>query len=107
LFRGLAVPEKSERVYKFQKKTVFAAVDIMSSAGIKSPDEVNRTHIFRRVNQEQVKRYDEIFPLVKPGCFLTDNIPKCYALDLAESSARSFMPAAQLSEIDSKMHALN
>ncbi|WP_371195676.1 FMN-binding glutamate synthase family protein [Glaciecola sp. SC05] len=107
LSKGLVPEEKSERVYNFQQKTVHAAVDIMSSAGIQSPHEVNRTHIFRRVSQEQVKRYDQVFPLVKPGAFVSGDIPERYRLDVAESSAATFKPVTQLTEIENKTEALS
>lgn len=102
LSKGLVPQEKSQRVYNFQYKTVHAALDIMSSAGISSPSEVNRTHIFRRVSQDVVKRYDKVFPLVSPGAFLKDNVPERYKLDVTEASATSFKPATQLTQLDTE-----
>lgn len=51
LSKGLVVSEKSQRVFQFHNKTVHAAVDILSSAGLSSPEKLNKTHIFRRVSQ--------------------------------------------------------
>ena len=96
LSRGLVAAEKSVRVYQFHKKTVHAAVDILSSAGISSPKEVNRTHIFRRVNQQEVKRYDQIFPLLETGCMLNEELPKAYAMEIAEASMKSFKARSDL-----------
>lgn len=107
LSKGLVPEDKWDRVRNFQQKTVHAAVDIMSSAGISSPHEVNRTHIFRRVSQEQVKRYDQVFPMVKPGAFINDDVPERYKLDVAEASANTFKPSAQLTEIEQETQALS
>ncbi|MFC4701639.1 FMN-binding glutamate synthase family protein [Glaciecola siphonariae] len=107
LSKGLVPEDKYERVFNFQQKTVHAAVDILTSAGIRSPHEVNRTHIFRRVSQEQVKRYDQVFPMVESGSFLKGDIPERYQLDVAESSAHSFMPNVQLTEINEKPQAVS
>jgi glutamate synthase domain-containing protein 2 len=106
LFKGLVVPEKSERVHQFQKKTVLAAVDIMSSAGVRLPSEMNRTHIFRRVSQDSVKRYDHVFPLVASGSFTRGDVPERYRLDVEEASARTFKPASHLSDIENKTCSL-
>lgn len=103
LHRGLVVSDKSERVFSFHKKTVHAAVDILSSAGLSSPEAVNRTHIFRRVNQQDIKRYDQVFPLLRAGAMLEDEPPKAYALDIAEASMSSFKAESDLTRKDKKM----
>jgi glutamate synthase domain-containing protein 2 len=100
LYKGLVPENKAVRVFQFHKKTVHATTDIVSSAGLSSPSELNRTHIFRRVSQEAVKRYDELFPHVKSGGFLNDCVPSCYAIDFAESSSSSFAPLEMLTNID-------
>lgn len=107
LSRGLVVTDKAKRVYQFQRKTVHAAVDILSSAGITHPYEVNRTHIFRRVNQQEVKRYDQIFPLLEKGAFFKDEIPEQYKLDYNESSEKTFMPVENLSEINEQLQSVS
>ena len=106
LSRGLVVRDKSERVFQFHKKTVLATLDILSSAGLAKPQDVNRTHIFRRVNQQDVKRYDEIFPFVSNGCFLHSNVPAKYELDEKEASSNSFLPAATLTQIDNELQSI-
>lgn len=103
LSKGLVVSDKAQRVFQFHQKTVYAAVDILSSAGIVSPDEVNRTHIFRRVSQQEVKRYDQIFPLLKSGCMLSDTIPAMYALDFAEASMSTFKPQSDLTQKEKEL----
>jgi glutamate synthase domain-containing protein 2 len=96
LAKGLVVEDKFERVRSFHGKTVHAVTDILSSTGFRSTEELNRSHIYRRVNQEKVKRFDEIFPIVSPAAFLRDEIPQHYARDIAEADPCSFMPKVEL-----------
>ncbi|RDV24120.1 FMN-binding glutamate synthase family protein [Alteromonas aestuariivivens] len=102
LANGLSVEDKYLRVYRFHKKTVQAVMDILSSTGHRSPGDLNRTDIFRRVDQHTVRRYDEIYPLVKTGAFTSDTPPESYALHIKEASADSFMPSSQLSRIETE-----
>lgn len=107
LFKGLDVKDKSVRVANFHHKTVKAMVDILSSTGHRSACELNRTHIFRRVNQETVKRYDEIFPLIQPGSFCSDDAPSHYALHIKEASAASFKPVNILAQVENRTQSVN
>lgn len=101
LYKGLNVEHKSTRVAMFHKKTILAMVDILSSTGHSSTEKLNRTHIFRRVDQQTVMRYDEIFPLIEPGSFLNeDSAPRAYQLHLKEACASTFKPANTLAEIN-------
>ena len=87
LARGLVVEDKYKRVARFHKETVHALVDLLSSAGLRQPSDLRRHHIFRRVNQYQIKRYDEIYPPVEPGAFRAAPYPTGYAdlLDAAQA----------------------
>ncbi len=100
LARGLNVEDKYERVFRFHQKTVHALMDILSSTGHVKTSDLNRTHIFRRVDQCNIARYDEIFPLVKKGSFLSEDAPDRFKLHLQEANANSFMPCSQLAEIE-------
>ncbi len=104
LYKGLIVEDKGERVYQFHKKTVHAAAGIIASAGLQHSSDLNRTHIHRRVSQEKIRRYDQIFPYVKPGCMLGDQLPKAYKLYVEEAQADSFKPKHWLTDIDHEYH---
>ncbi|MEG3768224.1 FMN-binding glutamate synthase family protein [Alteromonas sp. 14N.309.X.WAT.G.H12] len=106
LAKGLVVADKSERVYQFHSKTVNAFMDILSSTGHSSHNSLNRTHIFRRINHAEVRRYDEIFPLVKRGALLGENIPEAFKLHVQEASAKSFMPQSHLARIEEETKAV-
>ena len=107
LYKGLDVNHKSTRVAMFHSKTLRAMVDILSSTGHRSTSDLNRTHIFRRIDQQTVKRYDEIFPLVEPGSFINeDNAPHCYQLHLQEACASTFKPAKTLAEVNNETQSV-
>ncbi len=99
LYRGLVVPDKAERVFHFHSGTLAATAELLSSAGLDHPQELNRTHLYRRVSPEAVRRYDEIFPYVPKGSFLGDHPPERYALELREARADNFLPETCLTEM--------
>lgn len=73
LAKGLVVEDKKQRVANFHEVTLESFVEIIASAGLESPDKLNRTHIFRRLDQTTYKRYDELFPPMRKGDLL--NVP--------------------------------
>lgn len=100
LYRGLVVSDKTLRVYQFQRKTVHATAELLASAGLRHTSELTRTHIYRRVSQEAVARYDQIFPYLRQGCLASDQVPEAWRLYLDEASPESFMPRRCLTEIE-------
>lgn len=100
LYRGLVVGDKAQRVAKFHEKTLHATAEIISSAGLCHTRELTRTHIYRRVNQESVRRYDQVFPYVERGSLLSGVPPAEYRLDLEEATPESFMPKRCLTRIN-------
>ncbi len=79
LVKGLVIEDKWERVRRFHAGTVHAFVDLITSAGLRNPRDLERSHIFRRCGQDQVKRYDQIYPVVEEGAMLSNNWPEPYA----------------------------
>jgi glutamate synthase domain-containing protein 2 len=100
LYRGLVVTDKARRVAQFHAKTVHATAEIIASAGLCHTNELTRTHIYRRINQETVRRYDQVFPYLKHGCLLSGSPPEAWRLYLDEADPGSFMPKMCLTHID-------
>lgn len=93
LASGLVVGDKATRIARFHKGTVDATFDLVSSAGLSNPNQLNRSHIYRRVSQTEIKRYDEIYPNLTGGCLLQENCkPDLFTLEMKEASVDSFMP---------------
>ena len=69
LAKGLVVNDKKMRVANFHNNTLKSFVEIIASAGLEKPEELERKHIFYRINQTDYKRYDELFEPVSIGNF--------------------------------------
>lgn len=98
LEKGLVVSDKSLRIARYHKETVDAAFDIVSSAGLSSHEQLTRSHIFRRISETEIKRYDEIYPSMNEGCFLSDLYPEQFKQEMQESSVDTFMPQVYVVE---------
>ncbi len=88
LVSGLKVDDKKVRVANYHHETVLSFVELLAAAGLKSADEVNRSHIYRRVDMKDTLRYDQIFPYMKKGALLSmDSCPANWRpyLDMADS----------------------
>ena len=73
LVKGLVVADKTMRIANYHAETLKSFVELMAAAGIDHPSKINRSHIFRRINQYEVRRYDEIFPYIPADCLLNAN----------------------------------
>jgi glutamate synthase domain-containing protein 2 len=98
LTRGLVVPDKAQRVARYHKETVNSALEIIASAGLCCTTDLNRSHMFRRVSETNVRRFDEIYPSPVAGSFFDENAPTKFAQALTESCAQSFNPKRYLTE---------
>lgn len=74
LTRGLMVEDKYQRVDRYHDETMHALVDLLSSSGLKHSSELNRSHVYRRINQREILRYDQMFSPIEPGSFLKNHI---------------------------------
>ena len=70
LTRGLDVADKGRRVTRYHAETVHALVDLASSAGLRSPSELERRHIFQRIDHSNVRSYADLYPTPQPGSYL-------------------------------------
>ncbi|MFK5879925.1 MAG: FMN-binding glutamate synthase family protein [Flavobacteriaceae bacterium] len=62
LMKGLNVEDKTQRVTNFHHTTLHSFSELIAASGIKNVENLNRSHINRRVNMNTVMRYDEIYP---------------------------------------------
>ena len=91
-YKGLVVSDKAARVARFHENTVHATAEIIASGNLTHTSKLNRSHIYRRINQYEVKRYDQIFPYLKTNCLQEGNIPDDFILVMDESRSDSFEP---------------
>ena len=97
LYQGLDISDKRVRVKNFHDETVKAAVEMMSAAGIKHPDELHRSHIYRRISASQIQTYAEMYPYLLKGSLLEAPFPKGWELDVMHSTEDSFENVVKLS----------
>lgn len=94
LVRGLVVEDKQTRVANYQKNTVNSFVELMAAAGVHTPAEIKRNMIQRRITMNMVRRYDEIFPPLSPGCLLqAETYPADYAALMKMAKAEQWQLA--------------
>lgn len=60
LYAGLHVPSKRQRVKNFHGETLSALAHMLGAMGLTSPKELNRSHLYRRVEENQIKTYAEL-----------------------------------------------
>ena len=73
LMRGLDVNNKSVRVANFHRKTLKSFTELIAASGLRTPEELNRKHINRRIGINLIKKYDEIFPYTEKESLLLNN----------------------------------
>ncbi len=90
LFKGLDVANKRVRVFNYHHETVKACVELMSAAGIKHPDYLHRSHIYRRVSANQIQTYAEMYPYLLKGSLLEAPYPQGWEMHVMHSTEESF-----------------
>ncbi len=101
LVKGLSVPHKSERVYRFHKETLKTLNELLAASGLSHPGELRPWHIHRRVGPHRVRHYGEMYHYLNDGDLLREPLPKGYGRAVAAASAHSFTHAAP----DESFHA--
>ena len=87
---GLDVTDKKNRVYFYHKKNIENLAALIGATGCSLPEEIERSFINRRINKTEVRTYEELFPSVKAGDFLNNNIPARLKNDIQLATPDSF-----------------
>lgn len=91
LVKGLVPEEKSVRVARFQHETVKSAMELMASAGICHPDEVDRHVVSMRVDRTKIQTFAETYPELENGSLLNENtVPENFISFWRKATAASF-----------------
>jgi len=104
---GLVVTDKRTRVARFHRETLHTLAEIVAAAGLHSARELNRTHVYRRVSQQAVKRYDELFPYADIGSLLDEPWPRRFEQQMAESRVDTFVPDSTIARHGAGIHELD
>jgi glutamate synthase domain-containing protein 2 len=88
--RALVVPDKAERVFKFQHATLEALAEIVAAAGLDHPTQFSPAHFSRRVSPHEVKSFTELYPTLEPGELIAGTGDKRFEVAWAMASAKEF-----------------
>lgn len=93
LVAGLVVSDKKERVANYQNETVHSFVELLAAAGLDNMGQIRRHHVYRRITNKEILRYDEIYPYLEEGCLLQETtIPSNWKPYWDMASSESFVP---------------
>lgn len=91
LVKGLVPEEKSVRVFRFQHETVKSAMELMASAGIKHPDEVDRSVVSMRVDRTKIETFLETYPELEKGSLVYEGtVPPKWLYFWQKASSEKF-----------------
>jgi glutamate synthase domain-containing protein 2 len=68
--KGLVVGDKVTRVANFHEETVKSFVEFMGATGVDDISKIKRHHVYRRINQTEIKTYAEIYPQIQLGEYI-------------------------------------
>ncbi|MBX9598768.1 MAG: FMN-binding glutamate synthase family protein [Burkholderiales bacterium] len=79
LFKTLDISDKSERVYNYHTSTVKSFTELVGAMGLENPSDILPSSVMRRINDYEVRGFDEIYEFIKPGCLLDpETVPAQY-----------------------------
>ncbi|KTD76542.1 FMN-binding glutamate synthase family protein [Legionella waltersii] len=75
---GLVVDQKKQHVANFHNNTIKSFLEMVGALGLSNPSDLRPYHIMRRVGVGLAKTLDQIYTYVRPGQFLTGDVPEPY-----------------------------
>lgn len=90
--RALHVPDKAERVYRYQKETVRQAMSMVATMGLTSFDQIEPSMVMRRISHTHSESCAVLFDWLEPGELVTGTQHGGWAQDWARATADSFEP---------------
>ena len=91
---ALVVPDKAERVRRFQGSTMEALAELTAAAGVTHPADISREQLMRRTVTGDVQSFAEAYPQLAPGSLLDGTAGDKYARLWAMADAGSFKAKA-------------
>jgi glutamate synthase domain-containing protein 2 len=88
--RALDVPDKTQRVFNYQRATVASAAQIVASMGLDGFHQLSPAMLNRRIEGQRTRTYAEIYEWLMPGELLEDP-PESWRSDWVEASADEFV----------------
>ena len=89
--RALDVPDKTQRVARYQEAAVTQALQVIGSMGLEGPHQLAPHMLRRRVDHSRTESYAELFEHLEHGQLLSE-VPETWALDWALADPDAFRP---------------
>jgi glutamate synthase domain-containing protein 2 len=89
--RALDVPDKTQRVTRYQHATVAEAQRLIASMGLDDPRDTGPHHLMRRVDHVTSRSYAELYEWLAPGQLL-DEVPEGWLVDWGRADPDRFSP---------------
>lgn len=95
LYKGLVVEDKSPRVHRFHKATIESMLELLNAVGVDEPKHITPDLIYRRVSDQCVMSFEEIYEFLKPNALIEDaDLPMIWKREWAAASADHFRATA-------------
>jgi glutamate synthase domain-containing protein 2 len=91
--RGLVVPDKAERVARFQRQTLHGLREMVVAMGLETPWQITPCHINERLDSARAAPIDEIYGFLQEGVLLNEPEGTQYARYWRSAQADSFARA--------------
>ncbi len=72
LVHGMNVEDKAERVERYHEGTVDGFLELLAAMGLQHPRRLGPRHIYRRVDDTEVRSFEEIYDFLDEGQLLHD-----------------------------------
>jgi glutamate synthase domain-containing protein 2 len=90
LVKGLDVEDKAKRTATFHGETIHSVAEMLGSMGLSATSELRPWHRMRRTDFTEIKHYGEIYPALKQGDLLKDQLPESWRRAVITASVSSF-----------------
>ncbi|MGB5554857.1 MAG: FMN-binding glutamate synthase family protein [Flavobacteriaceae bacterium] len=90
LVKGLDVDDKAKRTASYHEETMHSTAEILGSMGLNSTRQLRPWHRMRRTDFTVIKHYGEIYPALRPGDLLKEDLPKGWDRAVRAASSQSF-----------------
>jgi glutamate synthase domain-containing protein 2 len=94
--RSLVVSEKAPRVFHFHHSTLETLSEVVAAVGLDHPSELRPQHITKRISQNEVKTYDQLYPMLSPGELLGQCEDPYFTYPWSLAQSHTFMPLSNV-----------
>lgn len=72
--RALDPADKTERVFQYHRATLHALAEMLAAAGLTHPNQIHKEHLLRRISQDEIKLYSQLYQPLQAGELLSETI---------------------------------